>query len=293
MNKYQTIVDRFVAKDVCVIGDDGIDSYHVVRARGNETSTHGAPIFTQLSPYPDTRPALASNVRTNIQSLCDDTREVLPFEFKREKIRYIDADGRCLFRVDEEDNTPIDVAKANAIMRGVRGGDNLHLLISDYNKGTVTPYLYEQLTKFETPIVVDPHPSRSLEFYLGASVISPNLSEAIAMTKLPSSISYRDLALAVRNGSGARDVVIRLGSKGCYMLDDYDVGVLVHPRPVKEVDSCGAGDTFMAALTLSLAAGANLLDACLIANYAASIAVSKPLTVRVLRSELMTALEEL
>jgi len=63
------------------------------------------------------------------------------------------------------------------------------------------------------------------------------------------------------------------------------------PAMAREVyDVTGAGDTVMAALSLALAAGTNLRQAAVIANYAAGIVVGKRGTATVTRTELDRAL---
>jgi D-beta-D-heptose 7-phosphate kinase/D-beta-D-heptose 1-phosphate adenosyltransferase len=57
-------------------------------------------------------------------------------------------------------------------------------------------------------------------------------------------------------------------------------------------DVSGAGDTVIATLTLALSAGADLLDATYLANYAAGIAVSKMGVSLVSADELMCYLTE-
>jgi bifunctional ADP-heptose synthase (sugar kinase/adenylyltransferase) len=56
------------------------------------------------------------------------------------------------------------------------------------------------------------------------------------------------------------------------------------------VDVTGAGDTVIAAFTLALAAGASVLQAARIANYAGGIVVMKRGTATVTREELIAAI---
>ena len=65
------------------------------------------------------------------------------------------------------------------------------------------------------------------------------------------------------------------------------------PTLVREVfDVTGAGDTATAALTLSMAAGASLVEAARIANAAAGVVVQKPRTATCSMDELRSALQE-
>jgi D-beta-D-heptose 7-phosphate kinase/D-beta-D-heptose 1-phosphate adenosyltransferase len=65
------------------------------------------------------------------------------------------------------------------------------------------------------------------------------------------------------------------------------------PAMAREVyDVTGAGDTVMAALSLALAAGTDMRQAAVIANYAAGIVVGKRGTATVTRAELDQALRD-
>jgi bifunctional ADP-heptose synthase (sugar kinase/adenylyltransferase) len=57
----------------------------------------------------------------------------------------------------------------------------------------------------------------------------------------------------------------------------------------ENTDVTGAGDTVIAAFTLSLAAGANFSNAALLANYAGGIVVMKPGTATASAQELLDA----
>ena len=57
-------------------------------------------------------------------------------------------------------------------------------------------------------------------------------------------------------------------------------------------DVTGAGDTVMGALSLALAAGADMREAAVIANFAAGVVVGKRGTATVTRAELERALRD-
>ncbi len=75
----------------------------------------------------------------------------------------------------------------------------------------------------------------------------------------------------------------------------FEVGKpVVHiPTMAREVyDVTGAGDTVMGALSLALAAGADMREAAVIANFAAGVVVGKRGTATVTRAELERALRD-
>ena len=69
------------------------------------------------------------------------------------------------------------------------------------------------------------------------------------------------------------NVVITLGKKGCLIRKS---GEMLPPFPVGQaVDTTGAGDTFNGVLSVALAEGKSLREACRMANAAASIEVTQ------------------
>ena len=73
--------------------------------------------------------------------------------------------------------------------------------------------------------------------------------------------------------AGARDIVMKLGKRGCLVLDDGDVR-LVPPFHVRVVDSTGAGDAFTAAFLHARLRGWPVSEAALAANAAGAAAAS-------------------
>ena len=79
---------------------------------------------------------------------------------------------------------------------------------------------------------------------------------------------------------GPRSVVLTLGSQGAVLLDrgaDSEAGSAVHvpARAIATVDTTGAGDAFVGALAVELAAGAGLEAAVLRATVVAAVAVGR------------------
>ncbi|MBM0240041.1 ribokinase [Micromonospora sp. ATA32] len=75
-------------------------------------------------------------------------------------------------------------------------------------------------------------------------------------------------------GRGAAQVVVTLGADGALMLSG-DERVTAAGFPVRPVDTTGAGDCFVAALTVALAARRPPADALRFANAAAAVAVTR------------------
>lgn len=73
---------------------------------------------------------------------------------------------------------------------------------------------------------------------------------------------------------GARAVIVKLGSKGCWLESEAFSGLI--PAPVVEVvDTTGAGDAFAAGLIQALLDGQTLPEACQVGNRAGARIVGK------------------
>jgi ribokinase len=82
-----------------------------------------------------------------------------------------------------------------------------------------------------------------------------------------------ELGLKIRE-LGARSVIVKLGDQGCVFCGQ-DRTFAAPAFPVQAVDSTAAGDTFNAALAVSLAEGASMVDAVRFASAAAAISVTR------------------
>lgn len=76
-------------------------------------------------------------------------------------------------------------------------------------------------------------------------------------------------------GLGPRSVVLTLGAAGSCVGDGH-APVTVPARRVAAVDTTGAGDAFVGALAVRLAAGESLVDAARYATVVAAVAVTRP-----------------
>ena len=199
-------------------------------------------------------------------------------------------------RFDEE--SPLDDAAAReAILEHVAA----HLpkarvaILSDYAKGVcdtvVCRTVIETALRAGIPTIVDPK-GADFSRYCNASVITPNRSEAAAVCGFP----IRDSDDAIRAAESIRArfsiaaVVVTLGEQGMVVVSSGRVAVI--PTQAKGVyDVTGAGDTAGAMLAVALAEGMPLEDACVLANAAAGIQVSRIGAARISRSEVVAAID--
>lgn len=122
--------------------------------------------------------------------------------------------------------------------------------------------------------LLDAGPARFLpeEMVAGADLISPNESEAEALTgiRVDSRDTAREAAQRLRDW-GAAHVVMKLGSKGCLYLGDEEL--FVPAFTVDAVDTTGAGDAFTAALAVAWGQ-VSLPEALRFANAAGALAAT-------------------
>lgn len=211
------------------------------------------------------------------------------------KTRFV-SDGQQIMRLDVEEKTDLAEAEAGEIAR--RFQDALAsidaVVLSDYAKGVLTPRMIGRIVALargrRIPIVVDPK-SLDVKRYAGATVLTPNRSEAAGIAHLDclSDASAEQAATIIRERAQVGSVVLTRGAHGMTICDG--IATTSIPTVAREVfDVSGAGDTVVAALALSLAAGLDVTDAARIANTAAGIAVGKRGTAVVHERELATAL---
>ena len=124
------------------------------------------------------------------------------------------------------------------------------------------------------PVVLNPAPAAKLprELYSCLAWITPNETEAELLTGVKvSDLASCRKAETVFRGRGVANVLITLGSAGCYAAGK------IHPCPkVKAVDTVAAGDTFNGAFVVALAEGRNVGEAIDFAQKAAAISVTRP-----------------
>ena len=125
--------------------------------------------------------------------------------------------------------------------------------------------------------VLNPAPAAELpdELLRLADVCVPNESELEALTGQPVATLEQAKAAArslARRGPGA--LVVTLGERGALILE-RDMGEHVPAVPVQAVDPTGAGDAFIGALGVSLAAGLPLRAAVRRANAVAAQSVTR------------------
>jgi D-beta-D-heptose 7-phosphate kinase/D-beta-D-heptose 1-phosphate adenosyltransferase len=212
------------------------------------------------------------------------------------KLRVVTTRNQQVARVDYEHDAPASAALEAELVKKVREAA-AHadvVLISDYQKGAVTQATAQAgidgARARGVPSLVDPKVPH-IDYYDGASLITPNHHEAEAVTlmRIRSAAEAREAAQRFRARARCESVLITRGEHGMWLLapdDEFDL-----PAEAREVsDVTGAGDTVIAAMALGLAAKGTLVQAARLANRAAGLAVARFGPVAISYDELQTAL---
>jgi D-beta-D-heptose 7-phosphate kinase/D-beta-D-heptose 1-phosphate adenosyltransferase len=165
------------------------------------------------------------------------------------------------------------------------------VLLSDYAKGVLTARVIRDVIdaarRLGKRVIVDPK-SANFNIYRGATLLTPNRKEFADATRTRAN-DQPSIAAAARE-------VIRLADGEAVLVTQSEHGMTLVPREgevihvpahtVKVRDVTGAGDTVVATLAVSLAAGADWETALRTASAAAAVAVGKSGTAIVTLAEL-------
>lgn len=166
------------------------------------------------------------------------------------------------------------------------------VVLSDYGKGTLNncQQLIQAARKNNAKVLIDPK-GTDFERYLGATLLTPNLSEFEAVVgQCVNDEALVNKALELIKRLELEALLITRSEKGMTLVQAN--GEVFHqPTKAREVfDVTGAGDTVIAVLTAALAAGQDLKQATALANTAAGIVVGKLGTATVTTEELRAEL---
>ncbi|HEX9116785.1 MAG TPA: D-glycero-beta-D-manno-heptose 1-phosphate adenylyltransferase [Anaerolineae bacterium] len=208
---------------------------------------------------------------------------------KRQTIakRRILAAGQVITRYDEGSTGPVTGEDERALCRRLRRlfPSIDAVVVSDYRYGTVTPRLIETLTELQAAsprvLMVD---AKNLQQYrqVGITAVKPNYSEACGLLGVPpiEGACARADQLAPHGDrilelTGAALAAVTLDTEGALIFSRDGLPYRTYARPRPDSHAAGAGDTFIAALTLALGAGAETPTAAELASAAAAMVVAR------------------
>lgn len=311
-DEHKKLVDRFAGKRIIVLGDLMMDEY--LWGKTSRISPE-APVMVVDVERESSVPGGAANVVNNLLALGADVAVVgligddaagealtqalrdegadtagLVVDFSRPTTRKtrIVAHSQQVLRVDREQTHAADPEIAAELLARLRqlAKGAAALVISDYNKGVVTPELARDSVDAarEAGLLVTANPKPASAGWLGGThVLQLNQSEAVATaTRLgmeveifgPKDQFSDEMGAALRRSLSIETLLVTRGSKGLTLWSDGS-GCHIPPHVVEVYDSAGAGDTVISALTLTLAAGADVQTAAIVANHAAACVVRK------------------
>lgn len=152
------------------------------------------------------------------------------------------------------------------------------LIVSDYGKGVITRAVLEHAIPLARAqgmrISVDPKESH-IDAYRGVSILTPNLHEAgwVMGRRIVDADSLGAVGWGLQKRLDADAVLVTRGPDGMSLFERG--GRVTHiPTAAREVfDVTGAGDTVVGVVALALAAGADFVEACTLANHAAGVVI--------------------
>ena len=231
--------------NVLLIGDTCTDRYNIGSV-DRLSPEAPVPVLKIVDTYDV--PGMASNVNLNLINL-NISADFVTNNDPITKTRFIDErSGQHLLRVDDEPkitgwsgDIPFPLEHYDAIV------------VSDYNKGFLTyEHIQNLIHDFNGPVFIDTK-KKNLEAFNGAYV----------------KINEKEFEAAE---SYAWDMIVTLGANGA-MLRSELVSANYATKKVDVVDVCGAGDTFLAALTYQYLVTNSIEEAIKFANKASSITV--------------------
>ena len=318
-----SLLSQFQKKKILVIGDVGVDRYTLGVV---ERISPEAPVPIVLVQEEKLKLGLAANVADNLSVLRgsplllgvvgkDRGAEDLKRLLKKSKVsplhlvtdpsrrtilkERIVSDRQQLVRVDYESTHCITPAIEAQMMKQFKKllPQVDGVVVEDYAKGGMTASLIHSVVKLahqhQKWIAVDPNLKTPVNSYHGVSLLTPNTREAefLSGIKIEDPESLLAAGVSILQETAARYVVITRGKDGMAIFERGNPSIKLIPTFAQEVyDVSGAGDTVISVLALAQAAGAQIDEACILANLAAGVEVGKRGTATVSPEEIEVAL---
>jgi ribokinase len=141
-------------------------------------------------------------------------------------------------------------------------------------------YLAQFAERHNIPLMLDPAPARELSASLlrRVSWITPNETETQELIKTYFENDNAGYSAAAERllDCGVKNVLLKLGSRGCLIAQGAFAKEHVPAFSVKAVDTTAAGDSFNGALAVGLMRGFTVPQAAMFASAAAAISVTRP-----------------
>lgn len=199
------------------------------------------------------------------------------------------ADGQMLVRVDSGDRGPLAEATSAALAGRLRALlPRLDaLVVSDYGEGVRSPAVVAAVAAWRAAgLAVCTVDARDPAAWSAVRprAVKPNADEVAQLLGLPSARgSDRPDAVSANAArilevTGSDVAAVTLDRDGAVVLERGEPPYRTWAEPREVAGATGCGDTYVAALTLALAAGAGTVAAAEIASAAAAVVLAKPAT---------------
>ncbi len=196
------------------------------------------------------------------------------------KTRYL-VNGQQLLRVDNEITTEISDLSKNRLLKHVKQclPQCDLVILSDYGKGLFDEQTLQTIIKLsrdhKRPLFIDPK-GQDFRKYKGASFITPNLKEVAEVTnmELKDEKAIVSAAEKIMKTCQTEAVIVTRGRDGITIVTQEGETHNIPTQAQQVFDVSGAGDTFIATIATSYAAGASLNQAAQLANVAAGCSLS-------------------
>lgn len=200
-----------------------------------------------------------------------------------------------LIRVDDESTAPADDKTVAAMLASVRTLlDTCRVVcVEDYRKGVVSGPLMKAVVEAarekSLPVLVDPASIDDYSAYHGATIVTPNRTEAERLIgrRLEDLKAVRASAGRIRERCGAEYVCVTLDADGAALIGPDDMFEHLPTRARDVYDVTGAGDEVLAAIAVAVAGGGSMRDAVALANVAGGLEVEKFGCVPIKRDEII------
>jgi rfaE bifunctional protein kinase chain/domain len=206
------------------------------------------------------------------------------------------AHSQQIVRLDQETDSPISTDEEASVWKVLEELlDTIDIVIvSDYAKGLLTESLLRRLISVgrekNLEVLVDPKGKNYLK-YKGATLLTPNKKEAAEACKLEETGKRLILSAGKQLMSDVETeaILITQGEDGLTLFEKDHEPIHVDAIARDVYDVTGAGDTFIATLAVAIGAGANLVNAAELANFAAGVVVEQIGTTAIKLSDLQNS----
>jgi rfaE bifunctional protein kinase chain/domain len=318
-NRFSEIVGKISAKKILIVGDVGIDRYTF----GSATRlSPEAPVPVVTVTNQKDKLGLAANVAENVREFgalpilasvvgedrnCEElfqllkqtgisTQLLLKHASRRTTMKErVVAQDQQVVRIDHETTAPLSKEAEDDYLKTVlptlSGFDAI--ILEDYGKGLLTDRVaksvIEEAKRQNVFLTVDPTTAvRSPAVYRGVSLFKPNVHEAerLSRVQITDEASLHEAANILMKEVDSPIVIITQGKAGMTLFTRTDAPMHIPTFARTVHDVSGAGDTVISMLTLAMVCGASLVEAALLANFAAGVEVGKRGTATVSLAEL-------